>query len=112
MNNLYSEEIKQIQSRCRNKYGDITHEEAMQYVMPFGKYKGMYLQDLLQYDPGYFSYMRQQILRDRVSTSLITYNLKTNLLLCMEYVIDQNTIEKWGEEYERQHIRNKAYCSG
>lgn len=101
INNTYLEEIKTIQSECGNKYGELTHEEAMRCVMPFGKYKDMYLSDLLHYDPGYFSYMRQQILGDRVSTSLSTYNLKVNLLLCMEYVFDQNQIEKWGEEYER-----------
>lgn len=112
MTTLYSEEIKHIQEKCRNKYGDITHEEAMRCVMPFGRYKGMYLSDLLLYDPGYFSYMRQQILRDKVSTSLTTYNMKINLLLCMKYVIDQNQIEKWGEEYERQHTSSNRIYSG
>lgn len=107
MTTLYSDEIKRIQENSRNKYGNITHEEAMRCVMPFGKYKDMYLSDLLLYDSGYFSYMRQQILRDKVSTSLITYNLKINLLFCMEYIIDQNKIEKWGEEYERQHTSSK-----
>lgn len=100
----YWEELQNLQVKCRNKYGEVTYEEAMNYRFPFGKYRGMLLTDLYSYDRGYFSYMRQQILKDKVSTSLVTYNLKMNLLLCMQYILDQDQIEKWGEEYERRYI--------
>jgi hypothetical protein len=99
----YYEELQKIQERCNNEYGEVTYEEAMQHKFPFGKYQGMLLIDLLEYDPGYFSYMKQQILNDTVSSSLKTYYQKIDLLFCMNYVSDQLKIKKWSEEYEQRH---------
>lgn len=87
-------------------YTEMTDEEAERQTMPFGKYCGMLFTDLIGYDFGYFSYMRKQILKEQVSTSLLTYNQRVRMLQAMAIVERNHQITKWGEEYAR---RNYTY---
>ena len=76
--------------------------DASKERMSFGKYTDMLLSDLLSYDSGYFNYIQNLILSDKVSSNLNTYNQRVKLLRSMLFVERQHKIERYGEEFERR----------
>lgn len=82
---------------------EMSDEEAERQAMPFGKYCGMLFTDLIEYDFGYFLYMKKQIQNEQVSTSLRTYNQRVQMLQAMNIVERNHQIAKWGEEYARRN---------
>lgn len=83
---------------------NITPDEwdILEERMPFGKYQGMKLVDLISYDRSYFNYMKNQIFNEKVSGNLTTYNSRIKLLRLMISVERYQKIERIGEEYERR----------
>lgn len=78
-------------------------------VMLFGKYKGMLIKDVREYDPRYFQYMKGVMLNEHVSSSLLTYNSYIKTLKAMFSVERYYQIERWEKEYERRK-KSATYC--
>ena len=76
--------------------------DILKEKMPFGKYQGMWLIDLIDYDHNYFNYMKNKIFNEKVSGNLNTYNSRIKLLRVMISVERYYKIERVSEDYERK----------
>lgn len=105
--------------RQKKSYQEIFDENPELYIepdewdiqkerMPFGKYTGMTFHDLFSYDYEYFQYMKTQILNEKASDNLNTYNQRLKMLRIMFAVERNNKLEKVGEEYERRKRQSAA----
>lgn len=76
--------------------------DILKEKMPFGKYQGLKLLDLIKCDYNYFIYVKNQIFNEKVSKNLNTCNNRIKLLRVMISVERHYKIERMGEDYERK----------